>query len=99
MTHRLLISSAAEEDIHTAYHWYLQHDEKLAERFEDEIRFATQQIQLNPEQYQVRYSTIRVKFLDVFPFGIHYHIDKDSVTIISVFHTSLSPSKWDQRRK
>lgn len=89
-----------ESDISNAELWYKEKRIGLEKVFLKQIRFAILMIQENPFISQKRYGDIRIVFIKVFPFGIHYTIiDKTKeVYILGIFHTSLDPRKWQERQ-
>lgn len=80
--------------IENAAEYYLSKQAGLEIKFLKEIDSYFQKIKKNPEQFQIRYKEVRVIFLKKFDFGIHYIIDKDTIHVLAVFHTSQSPDKW-----
>lgn len=93
----LIISDEANFDILDAYVWYETVREGLGKDFElcldAEINFLTR----NPLQFQVQYKQIRIAFIERFPYGIHFVVDKNFIKIIAVFHTSRDPQSWEER--
>ena len=99
MSYTLEITEAAQEDIREAFLYYESQKEDLGTRFEAHITQAIEQIQQNPLHVQIRYGSTRVLFLKKFPYGIHYQVyqEKISILIIAVFHTARDPRKWKGR--
>lgn len=97
--YKVVILPLAKLDIYDAATWYNSKQAGLGKRFTKEVRSKVSFIRENPEAAAVRYDDIRCKVLDIFPFMIHYSVDKpnNTIIIISVFHTSLSPNKWKKR--
>jgi len=94
MTYKVIISSRAEIDIADAIEFYQEIRPSLPREFLAEVKAARRYLQKNPKKFQVRYSNVRIAFLKKFPFGIHYLIDKKSIIILSVFHTSRNSDDW-----
>lgn len=40
----------------------------------------------HPLHYQERYKEIRIAFLEGFPYGIHFLLEKDEIKIIKILH-------------
>ncbi|MDT8414583.1 MAG: type II toxin-antitoxin system RelE/ParE family toxin [Flavobacteriaceae bacterium] len=97
--YKALILPIAKLDISEAVDWYNSKQKGLGKRFIKEVRSKVLFIRENPKASTVRYDGTRCAILDVFPFMIHYKIDKPNKTIIiaAVFHTSLSPERWKKR--
>lgn len=99
MTYSILISDEATFDIFDAFYWYQAVEYKLSMKFEKEVESALEQIKNNPNQFQLKYKTVRVVFLKKFPFGIHYLKDKNTIKVVAVFHTGRDPKSWNERLK
>jgi plasmid stabilization system protein ParE len=97
MNYFLTISEAAEDDIREAFLWYEEQLPRLGVRFEEHISSAMLTILENPLKFQVRYSGVRICFLKKFPYGIHFVINEFEILVVSVFHTSRSPKRWNRR--
>jgi len=97
---KAIILAPAKEDIRDATIWYNSKQKNLGRRFTLEIRQKVLLIQQNPEIFAVRYDDVRTVVLEMFPFMIHYTINdkQQSVIILAIFHTSLDPSKWRNRK-
>ena len=94
MTFRLEIAEAAEQDAREAFLWYCDKSPHLADKFEIALEDGMSKLKQNPFKYQVRYSSIRIKFLSHFPFGIHFKVSGELIIVIGVMHTYRSPSRW-----
>ena len=90
---KAVILPLAKQDISQAASWYNSKQNGLGKRFTNEVRSKVLYIQKNPEASAIRYGYTRCAVLNIFPFMIHYNIDKErkSVIINAVFHTSLNP--------
>lgn len=98
MAFTIEITEAAEKEIREAFLCYEEQREKLGSKFEEHVTKAIDDIRKNPFKYQVRYKSIRVQFLKKFPFGVHYVVNEEKILLVAVFHTSLDPENWKQRR-
>jgi len=97
MTYRFQILEAADQDIAEAILQYENVRKGLSVDFELCLEEGYADILNTPLGYQVRYREVRIKFIRRFPYGIHYMVEDDMVTVISVFHQSRSPRKWFKR--
>lgn len=95
-----IVLPLAKEDILQAVYWYNSKNNNLGKLFIKEIRSKVLFICENPFTTEVRYDSIRCLVLETLPFIIHYATDdiKKEVIVVAVFHTSLSPDKWGQRK-
>ncbi|WP_268224322.1 type II toxin-antitoxin system RelE/ParE family toxin [Sinomicrobium oceani] len=97
MTYRFQILEAADQDIAEAILQYENVRKGLSVDFELCLEEGYADILNTPLGYQVRYREVRIKFIRRFPYGIHYMVENDMITVISVFHQSRSPRKWFKR--
>lgn len=95
----LLISDESRLDILDAFSWYESRREGLGKDFELCLEAGFNQIQRNPLLFQKRYRNLHIYFIDRFPYGIHYLIEKNTIKVLGIFHTSRSPRKWIIRLK
>ncbi|SRR6056297_1289422 len=99
--YKSIILPLAKEDIREAVKWYNKRSKGLGKRFTTEVRKKVRFIKQHPDAFNIRYKEIRTAVLDVFPYMIHYSIDKTNkvVVVSAVFHTSQNPEKWKQRTR
>jgi len=97
--YKALILPLAKEDIQEASNWYNTQQKELGKRFIADLRETVHFIRQNPEVLKVRYNSVRTAVLSVFPFMIHFTIDKMNKTIIvvAILHTSRNPELWKKR--
>lgn len=90
-----ILSTRAQKEITQAWEWYEERQQTLGDRFIKEVINKLRLIEQNPERYPTRYKSYKETSVNVFSFVIIYRINrkKRSVRIVSVFHTSLNPSK------
>jgi plasmid stabilization system protein ParE len=86
----------ALQDIEIASKYYLEISPKLKNDFENDLQKVFQKIESNPQQYQLRYSEVRLAHLRRFPFSIHFVIDfpKQVVIVLAIFHQHQNPENW-----
>lgn len=86
------IEDRAKIEIADAYEWYEEQKEGLGETFIKAFQSALTTIQKAPNGYtKVRHH--RQFPLKYFPFVILYEINKDTMYIDAVFHTSRDPKE------
>ncbi len=83
------------EDIVT---WYDNIRKGLSFDFELCLEVGIAEIIKHPESFQKRYKTVKVRFINRFPYGIHYIIKENDIYILGIFHTSRAPKNWAQRK-
>lgn len=97
MPYTILFSQAAEDDTQQAYNWYDEQKKGLGAVFIEFLSAAIDSIADSPLKTQIRYKNVRVFFMQKFPFGIHFRVNDDhSILIAAVFHTSISPDRWNR---
>ncbi len=71
----------------------------LEKRFANEVKNTLNYLIKNPLLFQVKYKSVRTAYTEVFPYGVHYHFNENTqtITVLGVFHTSVSPDKWEKR--
>lgn len=84
-------------DIEAIALWYDEQREGLSYDFELCLEIGVNEIQRTPSAYQKRYKNVKIRFINRFPYGIHYIINGKVITIIAVFHSSRSPKNWSKR--
>lgn len=96
--YQILFSDEAKFDITEAFLWYESQREGLGMDFELCLEAGIKLIQRTPKIFEYRYKSIRIHFIQRFPYGIHYLVDTDeSIKVFAVFHTSKNPSEWNKR--
>ena len=65
----------------------------------NEVKIVLNYLIQNPLLFQVKYKTVRTAYTQIFPYGIHYHLNEKTktITVLGIFHTSISPDKWLKR--
>lgn len=94
-----IVLPSAQLDIRKAAQWYNDREPGLGRQFTTAIREKVQFIKNYPKSAPVRYENVRTSLVENFPFMIHYRVENENHRIIvsAVFHTSLSPDRWDER--
>lgn len=85
-------------DIEEILFWYENKRLGLSYDFELCLEIGLAEIARNPQLFQIRYKTIKIRFIKRFPYGIHYILNKNEIIILGVFHTSRSPKSWKDRK-
>lgn len=99
MSYNVINHKEVKNDVLDAKDWYKSQQKGLEKRFASEVKITLNYLIKNPLLFQVKYKTVRVAFTEVFPFGVHYNLNEETktITVLGIFHTSLSPSKWLKR--
>lgn len=97
MAYKLITTPETENDIEQAVEYYSQIRKGLAKQFLTELKAVKKYIVKHPEKMQVRYKKRRIALLKKFPYGVHFVMKDDSITLIGVFSTHDNPDKWLDR--
>lgn len=97
--YKSVILPLAKKDIQETALWYNKRSKGLGKRFAAAVREKVRFIRQNPEAVGIRYDKVRTSVLNIFPYMIHYTIDKSkqAVVISAVLHTSRHPEVWKER--
>lgn len=97
MPYNLIIKPLAEQEIKEALQWYEDQNKTLSHRLYKEIEDKFEKLKKTPEHYQKRYKEIRILFLNIFPYGFYYTIDKTIVNIHAFLRTKQDPQRINTR--
>jgi hypothetical protein len=81
-----------------AAEFYEQRRAGLGANFSIEVEAAIDRILEAPTRWPVFEDDVRRCLTHIFPFGILYTIEKDSILILAVMHCSRKPGYWKERR-
>jgi len=87
----------ALEEYEQAALWYARRDPELASRFVLEVERAIDQILEAPRRGRVIDQDVRRCLTRLFPYGILYTLEPESVLIVAVMHCSREPGYWKSR--
>ncbi|MCU4176517.1 type II toxin-antitoxin system RelE/ParE family toxin [Carboxylicivirga sp. N1Y90] len=96
--YELIIKPFAEEDIKDAANWYNGKREGLGNEFLLALEATINAIQRNPNNYQVVYKGLKRALTVRFPYGIFFTVEKDTIYVLAIMHTSRSPKIWKKRK-
>ncbi len=95
--HSISFSKQALFDIEDIVLWYEEQRIGLSYDFELCLEAGLAEVFRNPNSFQKRYKSVKVRFISRFPCGIHYVVKEKAIIIVAVFHTSRSPKNWSKR--
>lgn len=99
MKYEVIIKPLAEEDIRKAALWYEKEMIGLGHEFLEGVEEKLQVIEKNPHLFEIKYKEVHQAFLYRFPFAIHYIIERKTIFVLAVLHTSRNPRIWETRSK
>ncbi len=79
-------SNESKLDLIEANTYYLAVSQELSAKFKLDVSETIDRIAMNPEHFQKRYRHIKIVFTKVFPFGVHYLVEGDTVFIQRIMH-------------
>ena len=94
---KLVFTKEALLDLEDIVLWYEEQRKGLSFDFELCMEAGIAEILRSPDSFQNKYRNVKIRFISRFPFGIHYLIKNDQITIVGVFHTSREPKNWTKR--
>ena len=99
MNYAVINHKEVKNDVWQAKEWYRTQQKGLEKRFANEVKITLSYLIKNPLLFEVKYKTVRTAYTAIFPYGVHYHLNEDTktITILGIFHTSISPDKWVKR--
>ncbi|MDO5968667.1 type II toxin-antitoxin system RelE/ParE family toxin [Flavivirga aquimarina] len=93
MPHKLIIKPEAELELVEVLEWYEEQLAGLGSRLFQEFNEVFDEITTNPEYFQKKYRNIRIRYTYKFNYGVHYTVEKDTVYVHAILHTSRKPRK------
>jgi toxin ParE1/3/4 len=87
----------AEREYRDAYAWYRERSFPAAERFENAIERALENIQESPDRWPIYHSRFRKYILHEFPYKIFYRCDAWRSFVLAIAHGRRRPRYWMNR--
>jgi hypothetical protein len=99
MGYKIVIDPVAIQDITECIEWYNNILPGLGVKFYKHVQSVFKIILRNPHAFPIRYKTSHTAMVRKFPFMVHYFVDveKNTIVITSVLHTSRNPEIWNAR--
>jgi plasmid stabilization system protein ParE len=90
MNYKVIILDEAKVDIIEARHYYTKILKSLGKRFTTDVRSTVAKIRTYPLTFGYRFNNFRTANLSIFPYQVHYIINKGNSTIIifAILHAS-----------
>jgi plasmid stabilization system protein ParE len=95
--YRVRILPSAYNDLSEARNWYRQHNPDLPKRFLTQVNLSIDRIRQSPYAYAIRYKQVHIANVNIFPYAIHYLITEETIVVIAIHHSAMSPDKWYER--
>ncbi len=97
MSYSVVVKPLAERDATTAYDYYEALVSGLGDRFLSEIDRVLDLISARPEMYQEVIPGVRRALTRVFPYGVFYLFESNTVYVIAVAADMQDPTRWQSR--
>ena len=99
MEYTVKLLPLARKDLQEAKEWYYNKGgASLAEDFKAAINKEIDYVGQFPEHYQKRYKNVRQALVTRFPYSILYTLEKQTIIVIGIFHTSRRHDNIHQRK-
>ena len=95
----ILFHRLAKQEAQVAETWYRTRNADAAARFRRMVERTAHRIAVAPDSYPFFRSPYRQLRVTGFPYSLVYRtIDKQSVMVVAVAHTSRRPGDWRRRQ-
>jgi hypothetical protein len=95
---RVRNTSAVDKEIVEAVAYYLnEHSPQSAERFDELLKSAIEEIGESPFLCPILDDNVRVKFLQPFPFSMLYSVEETEIVIVALAHQKRKAGYWKKR--
>ena len=89
---------AAEQELRSAYFWYLERNRIVADAFRLEAEHAVEVIAESPDRWPRVTETERRYVFPRYPFSLIYRKVPGFIEVIAVAHHKRKPGFWAKRR-
>ena len=97
MTFIVKFNPEASQDIETAFAWYERLRSGLGDEFVRSVAAGIESLERHPERHPVTREPFRWLKLRRFPYGLHHHIQGNTVNILACLHFRQSADRWPHK--
>jgi plasmid stabilization system protein ParE len=97
MSCNVVVKPLAEQDATAAYEYYESLISGLGTRFLGELDRVLALIAEHPEMYQEVFPGVRRALTRVFPYGVFYAFEENTVFVIAIIADMQDPMSWQSR--
>jgi len=97
MNYKLELHELAEEELWAAVDYYDEQKNRLGKDFAKALQITMQTLRKNPALFPKVYKNRRKAVIKKFPYMIVYEVSKDTIFVLSIFHTHRNPKIWKKR--
>lgn len=94
---RVWLHPEAFRELGEAAAFYEHHESGHGERFLAAVASALRGIQDAPDRWPVFDGRVRRRLVNVYPYGVLYHSDGRTLSILAIMHTHRDPVSWRAR--
>lgn len=87
----------AEAEIREAFLWYFERSPLAADAFRNEALEAIDALGDTADMWAADEDDVRHYLLRHFPYTVHYVLEREVATVLSVGHQRRMPGHWQQR--
>jgi plasmid stabilization system protein ParE len=90
----VIFEASARNDLLAAFEWYEARQSGLGEEFLRSVAAVEESLARNPERYPMAHAPYRSAKLRKFPYGLHYRMIGNKVSVLACLHFRQSPERW-----
>jgi plasmid stabilization system protein ParE len=94
----LFFHPLAEFELYESINYYQAKSDLATNKFKTELKETIHLIEQNPKLFPVKFSNKRHAPLKNFPYSLIYIVHKRNVYVLSIFHQSMNPKIWKNRK-
>jgi toxin ParE1/3/4 len=87
----------ASKDIDEAFEWYDSQKSGLGLKFISEAEATVYRILNFPELHPLVFKNLRRAILPIFPYGVIYSVESDTIEVYALAHLHRLPLYWKKR--
>jgi plasmid stabilization system protein ParE len=87
----------AVSDIESAFRWYHDQREELANDFRNHVHETLNRVRKSPELYPRVHDKVRRAAVHRFPYGVFYTVEDNTIVVHPVLHDRRDPRLWQWR--
>ena len=97
MTFAVHFNPEASQDIEAAFAWYERLRSGLGDEFVRSVAAGSESLSRHPDRHPVSREPFRWLKLRRFPYGLHYHVQGNTVIILACLHFRQSADRWPNK--
>ena len=94
MSFKVKFEHAASHDVVIAFDWYEAKQAGLGEKFLRSVAVIEDLLSRDPMRFAVVHHPYQSAKLPKFPYGLHYRVIGNTVSVLACLHFRQSPDRW-----